>query len=66
MIKKPMQQMTPADHAAMGWSHGQYKDGFCLALMSNDSPDKVDDFIKEAETRGAKYVALWNLPEYTL
>ena len=48
----------------MGWSHGQYKDGYCFALMSHDGPDEVDAFQKEAEERGAKYIALWNLPEY--
>lgn len=64
--RAPMHQLTPAEHAAMGWSHGQYKDGYCLALMSHDGPDEVRAFIKEAEDRGAKYIHLWNLPEYRL
>jgi hypothetical protein len=61
----PMHRLTSQEHAAMGWSHGQYKDGYCLALMSGDDPDDVAEFMREAEDRGAQYVALWNLPEYT-
>jgi len=61
-----MHKLTPAEHAAMGWSHGQYKDGYCLALMSADADDEVAAFRKEADERGAKYIALWNLPEYCL
>lgn len=48
----------------MGWSHGQYKDGECLALMSDDDRGEVAAFRDQALERGAKYVALWNLPEY--
>lgn len=64
-LDRPMHQLTPAEHAAMGWIHGQYKDGYCHALMSHDGPEEIDAFRKKAEERGAKYVALWNLPEYT-
>lgn len=61
---KPMQQMSPAEHAAMGWSHGQYKDGHCFALMSDDTPEAVEAFRKQAAEHGARYIALWKLPEY--
>lgn len=64
-LDRQMHQLTPSEHAAMGWSHGQYKDGYCFALMSHEGPEEIDAFRKEAEKRGAKYVALWNLPEYT-
>ena len=50
----------------MGWSHGQYRDGYCLALMSSDAPKEVAAFKVEAMERGAEYVALFNLPEYPL
>jgi hypothetical protein len=63
-LDKPMHKLTPQEHAAMGWSHGQYKDGNCLALLSQDDPSAVAEFQKEAADRGAKYIALWNLPEY--
>ena len=61
----PMHRLTRQEHAAMGWAHGQYKDGFCLALMSGDDPEEVAEFRRQADERGAQYVALWNLPEYT-
>jgi hypothetical protein len=63
-LDRPMHRLTPAEHASMGWAHGQYKDGYCRALMSDDDPVSVDAFRKEAEDRGCKYIALWNLPEY--
>ena len=59
-----LHQMSPAEHAAMGRSHGQYRDGYCLALMSDHTPEKVAAFKAQAEDRGAEYVALFNLPEY--
>ena len=62
----PMRQLTPAEHAAMGWSHGQYRDGYCLALMSHDLPKEVAAFKAQAKKRGAQYVALFNLPEFLL
>lgn len=65
-LTKPMHRMSPEEHAAMGWSHGQYKDGYCYALMSHDGPDEVAAFKMEAAERGAKYVALFGLPEYRL
>ena len=61
---RPMHKLTRQEHASMGWSHGQYKDGYCLALMSSDGPEEVDAFKAEAADRGAEYVALWALPEY--
>jgi len=60
----PMHQLTPYEHAAMGWAHGQYKDGYCLALMMPDEQPSVVDFIQEASDRGALYVALYCMPEY--
>lgn len=62
----PMHRLSPAEHAAMGWAHGQYKDGYCYALMSYDEPEAVAEFRREAAERGARYIALWNLPEYAL
>jgi len=66
MSRLPMQRLSPQQHAAMGWSHGQYKDGYCFALLSGDSPDEVAAFKRQAEERGVEYVALWKLPEYVL
>jgi hypothetical protein len=63
-LDRPMHLLTPQEHAAMGWSHGQYKDGYCLALMSEDNPEAVAKFQNEAADRGAKYIALWNMPDY--
>ncbi len=63
---RPMHRLTPQEHAAMGWAHGQYKGGYCLALMSNDTPEAVEAFKVEAAERGSEYVALWSLPEYVL
>ena len=63
--RMPMHRLTRQEHAAMGWSHGQYKDGYCLALLSHDGPEEVAAFMREANEREAEYVALWNLPEYT-
>jgi hypothetical protein len=59
-----MHKLTPAQHASMGWSHGQYKNGNCLALMIHYGPKEVEVFMAEAKERGAQYIALWNLPEY--
>lgn len=62
----PMHRLTPAEHAALGWAHGQYHEGgYCFALMLDDDPAAVEAFRKEAAERGAKYIALRNLPEYT-
>jgi hypothetical protein len=59
-----MHEMTPAEHAALGWAHGQYKDGACLALMCEQHDEGVAEFKAEAAERGAEYVALRLLPEY--
>ena len=65
-LRAPMHQLTPAEHAALGWSHGQYKGGYCFALSSDDDPEAVEAFKREAKDRGAEYVALWALPEFAL
>ena len=62
----PMRRLTPAEHAAMGWAHGQYKDGYCFALMSIDDPAEVEAFRSIAVERGCEYIALFNLPEYSI
>lgn len=59
--RKAMHTMTPEEHAAMGWSHGEYKDGYCHALMASASPEDVAAFKAEAESRGAVYVDLRSL-----
>ena len=63
-LDRPMHRLTPAQHAAMGWAHGQYKDGFCASLMSKEFEEDVAEFKAQAAERGAEYVALWALPEY--
>ena len=63
-LDRPMHRLKPAEHAAMGWAHGQYRDGYCLALMAEDTQDSVVNFIQEASERDAVYVALYGLPEY--
>ena len=63
-LDRPMHRLKPAEHAAMGWAHGQYRDGYCLALMAEDAQAAVVDFIQESSDRGAVYVALYSLPEY--
>lgn len=63
-LRAPMHELTPAEHASMGWAHGQYKDGLCLSLMAPQSPEGVAEFISESSERGALYIALCDLPEY--
>ena len=63
-LDRPMHRLTPAEHASMGWAHGQYKDGYCLALMMPDEQPEVVRFMQESSERGALYVALLDLPEY--
>jgi len=63
-LDRPMHRLTPAEHAAMGWAHGQYKDGICTVLMCQQSPEGVAEFIAEAAERGCEYIALCDLPEY--
>jgi hypothetical protein len=62
--RAPMHRLTPAEHAAMGWSHGQYKDGACFALSTDNTPEAIVAFRREAKARGAEYVNLRMLPEY--
>ena len=57
-LDRLMHQLKPSDHAAMGWAHGQYKDGYCFALMASSAPDDVAAFKADAESRGAVYVDL--------
>jgi 3-hydroxyisobutyrate dehydrogenase-like beta-hydroxyacid dehydrogenase len=57
-MREAMHTMTPERHAAMGWSHGEYKDGYCHALMASASPEDVAAFKAQAESRGATYVDL--------
>ena len=64
MSDKPMHKFAPAEHAAMGWAHGQYKDGYCLAVLSHADDAVVAEFSAEAASQGAEYVALFALPEY--
>ena len=64
-MTRKMHEMTPAEHAAMGWAHGQYNGPYCFALSSDDDPEEVEKFKAQAKARGADYVALWRLPEYT-
>ena len=59
-----MKKQTPAQHAALGWSHGQYKDGICLAIMAHSNADDLAEFRAEAKSRGAEYVDLRSLPEF--
>lgn len=63
-LDRPMHRQTPAEHAALGWAHGQYKDGYCLSLMCEQNAEGVAEFKAEAAARGAEYVALMDLPEY--
>ena len=60
-FRESMQSMAPERHAAMGWAHGEYKDGYCHALMASASPDEVSAFKADAVSRGAVYVDLRNL-----
>lgn len=62
--RQPMHRLSPAEHAAMGWAHGQYKDGYCTTLMCEQNAEGVAEFKAEAAERGAVYVALRELPEY--
>jgi hypothetical protein len=52
-LDRPMHRLTPAEHAAMGWAHGQYKDGICTTLMCEQNAEGVAEFIAEAAERGA-------------
>ena len=63
-MSKPLQQRSPAEHAAMGWRHGQYKGGYCLALSNDDSREAMAIFMAQTKERGAEYIDLTKLPEY--
>ena len=61
---KPMHQLPPAAHAAMGWAHGAYRDGLCLALARAGYPDLIAQLIAQANIDGDEYIDLTKLPEY--
>ena len=61
---KPMHQMTQGEMAAFGWRHGRFKDGRCLTVAGDLSPDDLADFKWLAAENGEEYVHLAALPEY--
>ena len=65
-MTKPMQDMTPAELAALGWSHGMFKDGKAVLAANHLSDEGVAAFRAEAKRIGAEYVALWEMLEFVL
>ncbi len=61
---KPMHQKTPAELAALGWRHGRFKDGRCLTVCGDLSPEDLADFKWAAGEMGEEYIHLAALPEY--
>jgi hypothetical protein len=51
-------EMTPAEHARLGWSWGSYRDGICLTLVCDMAPADLAEFRAQAEKDGAEVVDL--------
>lgn len=53
-----MSSMTPSEHAAMGWVLGAYRDGKCVALLSERRDASEAEFRELHEPEGCEVIDL--------
>ncbi|AXQ93174.1 hypothetical protein LV780_04715 [Cereibacter azotoformans] len=59
-----MHQMSPEEHAALGWAWGAYKDGSCFSLLAGSaSAESRREFFAQAADDGCEVRDLSKLRE---